>query len=79
VIFVHSIDDNFGDNLAFLSFYWSKTMEREKGRERIRMSCEYERKSCPKVVIKWLYKYHFSFLNTKKGAIIVSNRLTKEK
>jgi len=35
-------------------------MEREKGRERIRMSCEYERESCPKVVIKWLYNYHFS-------------------
>jgi len=37
VIFVHPIDDNFGDNFIFLSFYWSKTMEREKGRERIRM------------------------------------------
>jgi len=43
VIFVHLIDDNFGDNLDFLSSYWSKTMEREKGREKIKMSCEYER------------------------------------
>jgi len=52
VIFVRSIDDNnFGDNLIFLSFYWSKTMEREKERERIRMSCEYERESCLKLVI----------------------------
>jgi len=51
VIFVHPIDDNFGDNLVSLSFYWSKTMEREKERERIRMSCEYEKESCPKVVI----------------------------
>jgi len=30
MIFVHLIDDNFGDNLTFLSFYWSKTIEREK-------------------------------------------------
>ena len=37
-------------------------MEREKGRERITTSCEYERESCPKVVKKWLSKYHFSFL-----------------
>ena len=50
MIFEHPIDDNFGDNLAFFSSYWSKTMEREKGRERIRMLCEYERESCPKVV-----------------------------
>jgi hypothetical protein len=35
-------------------------MEREKGRERITISCEYERESCPKVVKKWLSKYHFS-------------------
>jgi hypothetical protein len=36
-------------------------MDREKGRERITTSCEYERESCPKVVKKWLSKYHFSF------------------
>ncbi|AES91831.1 transmembrane protein, putative [Medicago truncatula] len=36
-------------------------MEREKGRERIRKYCEYERESCQKVVTKRLYKYHFSF------------------
>jgi hypothetical protein len=35
-------------------------MEREKGRERIIILCEYERESCPKVVKKWLSKYHFS-------------------
>jgi hypothetical protein len=35
-------------------------MEREKGRERITTSCEYERESCQKVVKKWLSKYHFS-------------------
>jgi len=40
-------------------------MEREKGREIIRTSCEYERESCIKVVIKWLYKYHFSLKNLK--------------
>jgi len=51
---------NFSDNLVFLSSYWSKIMEREKGRERIRTSCEYERESCTKVLTKWLYKYHFS-------------------
>jgi len=27
-------------------------MEREKGRERIKPTCEYERKSCPKIVRK---------------------------
>jgi len=56
--------DNFDDNFHFLSFYWSKTIEREKGRERIRIKCEYERENCQKVVIKWLYKYHFSTINT---------------
>jgi len=65
--FVHLFHDNFSDNLVFLSFYWSKTMERKKGRERIRISCEYERKSCTKVVTKWLYKYHFSKPNIIVG------------
>jgi len=60
VIFWHPFDDNFVDNLVFLTFYWSKTMEREKVREKITTSCEYERESCPKVVKKWLSKYHFS-------------------
>jgi len=36
-------------------------MEREKGRERLKIECEYERESCLKVVTKWLYKYHFSW------------------
>jgi len=60
VIFVHPIDDNFGNNLAFLSSYWSKIMERKNGREGIRMSSEHERESCPKIVTRWLCKYHFS-------------------
>jgi hypothetical protein len=38
-------------------------MEREKERER-KTSCEYERESCPKIIKKWLSKYHFS---TKKA------------
>jgi hypothetical protein len=41
-------------------------MEREKGRERITTSCEYKRESCPKVVKKWLSKYHFSFNSANK-------------
>lgn len=52
VIFVHPIDDNFDDNLTFFSSYWSKTMKREKGRERIRISREYERENYPKVIVK---------------------------
>ena len=60
MIFIHIFIDNFGDNLVSLSFYWLKTMEREKRRERILTSCKYERESCQKVVTKWLYKYHFS-------------------
>ena len=38
-------------------------MEREKGREKIRILYEYERESCQKVVTKGLYKYHFSIAN----------------
>jgi len=64
LIFEQPFCDNFGDNHVFLSSYWSKTMKREKGRERIRTSCEYERENCPKVVTKWMYKYHFSKNNT---------------
>jgi len=52
MIFGHLFDDNFIDNLVFLSFYRSKTMEREKGKERMRVTCEYERESCSKVVKK---------------------------
>ena len=48
-------------------------MEREKGRERIRATCEYERESCPKIVKKWLYKYHFSLLNGCKETPSVHN------
>jgi len=35
---------------VFLFSYWLKTMEREKVREMITTSCEYERESCSKVV-----------------------------
>ncbi len=52
MIFEYLFNDNFGDNPGFLSSYWSKTMKREKERERIRTSCEYERESCSKVVTK---------------------------
>jgi len=48
VIHVHLFQDNFDDNLVFLFSYWSKTMKREKGRERKRRSCEYESENCPK-------------------------------
>jgi hypothetical protein len=44
-------------------------MKREKGRERITTSCEYERESCPKVVKKWMSKYHFSSFYTNKGNV----------
>jgi len=33
MIFEQPFPNNFYDNLIFLSFYWSKTIEREKGRE----------------------------------------------
>jgi hypothetical protein len=45
-------------------------MEREKGRERVTISCEYERESCPKVVKKWLSKYHFSFIINQYGVAL---------
>jgi len=35
VIFEQLILDNLCDNFFYLSFHWSKTMEREKARERI--------------------------------------------
>jgi hypothetical protein len=44
-------------------------MEREKERERITILCEYERESCPKVVKKWLSKYHFSKMFSAKSAL----------
>ena len=55
MIYVHLFNDNFSDNHVFLSSYWSKTLEREKGREMIRTTCEYERKlskSCHKMVVQ---------------------------
>jgi len=33
MIFEQPFVNNFHDNFIFLSFHWSKTMEREKGRE----------------------------------------------
>jgi len=52
MIYIHPFNDNFGENLIFLFSYWLKTMEREKGRDVITTSCEYERESCSKVVTK---------------------------
>jgi len=46
MIFVHLYKDNFDDNFGCFSYYWSITMKRKKGRERITTSCEYERESC---------------------------------
>jgi hypothetical protein len=65
MIFEQPFHNNFWDNHVVLFCYWSKTMEREKGRERIITQCEYERESYPKVVQKWLYKYHFSIEKEK--------------
>jgi len=39
MIFVHLFIDNFEDSHVFLSFYWSKTIDREKGIEKIKTSC----------------------------------------
>jgi hypothetical protein len=33
MIFVHPFNDNFDDNLVFLSSYWPKTMERKRKRD----------------------------------------------
>jgi hypothetical protein len=52
-------------------------MEREKGRERITPSCEYERESCPKVVKKWLSKYHFSIKKEFQGLKTYLNLYTQ--
>jgi len=60
MIFEQPFANNFDDNLSFLSSYWLKTMEREKGREEKKIMCEYEKESCLKVVTKWMYIYHFS-------------------
>ena len=68
---MQSILYNLCDSL-FLYFYWTKTIERERKRERIikhvsilskkiNKTCEHERDGCSKVLKKWLYKYHFSF------------------
>jgi len=37
MIFEQPFANNFDDNLPFLSSYWSKTMEREKEREKVRI------------------------------------------
>jgi len=36
MIFEQPFDTIYGDNFFFLSFHWLKTMEREKGKERIK-------------------------------------------
>jgi len=45
--------------LFFFFFYWSKTMKRKK-KERKKHHVSMRKKSCLKVVVKWMYKYHFS-------------------
>jgi hypothetical protein len=52
--------------LFFSLLIGQKQWREKKGRERITTSCEYERESCPKVVKKWLSKYHFSISNGAK-------------
>jgi D-alanyl-lipoteichoic acid acyltransferase DltB (MBOAT superfamily) len=59
MIFWHPFDDNFVDNLVFLTSYWLKTMEREKERER-KLS-----KSCQKVVVKILLLIFYLCLKIK--------------
>jgi len=63
MIFEQPFDDNLYDKCVFFSFYWPKTIEREKRREKISASCEYKRENCLKIVTKWSFKYHFSLEN----------------
>ena len=37
MIFEQPFANNFYDNLFFSSSHWSKTLEREKGRDRVRI------------------------------------------
>jgi len=46
--------------LLFSSCDWTKTMEREKRRERIKTHVSMRERVGSKVVKKWLYKYDFS-------------------
>jgi len=49
----------------FLSFYWTKTIERERRREKIKRQWQYERKSCHKIVKKIVVQISFLFKKTK--------------
>jgi len=60
-VFAHLFNDNFDDNYVSLFFYWSKTMEREKGREGIRTTSEYEIESCQKNCYKMIVQISFLF------------------
>jgi len=46
----------------FLYSYWTKAIEREIKRKRIKTHVSTREKVVSKVVKKWLYKYHFSFI-----------------
>jgi len=37
MIFEQPFANNFYDNLIFISFHWSKTMERKRRRERVKI------------------------------------------
>jgi len=53
---------NFCDNLFFLLFFWSKTMERKKGRENKKIMWVWERKlskNCHKVVVQISFLFQF--------------------
>jgi len=47
--------NNFGDNFIFFLFLLVKDNEEKKRRERIRTSCEYERKTYNKIVVQILF------------------------
>jgi len=55
VIYVHPFEDNF----VFLSFYWSKTMETGKGKERKRNNVTMREK----IVVQKLSKNGFMLIN----------------
>jgi len=50
VIFVHPIDDNFVTTLLCSLLIVQKQWREKKEERETRMSCEYERESCSKVV-----------------------------
>jgi hypothetical protein len=60
MIFWQSFCDNFRDNLFVSSSFVTKTLKWERECERVKKLWAYEREGCPKVVIKWMSKYHYS-------------------